>query len=225
MLEENTYNYPRFKASFYAEKGFAGPKSGDSFIDFALFNIDGEYVDLKRYLGKWVVLETGSITCPQYVANIPLVKQLQEKYPQVVFLLLYVREAHPGNKITNHHSVEEKRQRALLAQGFGEFRHALIDDLQGTFHTSLGGKPNMVYILNPKHQVVFRSDWNIPSTIEKILEKADPSFFITKEHNEPKLASPLLSLKVVSQAGFMALWDLFIGLPQILWLHLNKQNK
>ena len=80
--------------------------------NFSVRDQNGEEVSLEDYRGKWVVLETGSITCAMYVKNIPGIKRLQNKYPDVEFLLVYVREAHPGSRLGPHESNEQKIERA-----------------------------------------------------------------------------------------------------------------
>ena len=49
---------------------------------------------LEDFKGKWVVIETESITCSMYVKNFGGVAKLREKYPDVEFLRVYMREAH-----------------------------------------------------------------------------------------------------------------------------------
>ena len=61
------YNYKRFKTSNYEYEKFPGPKAGDPMLDFSMSCLDGTIVNLADYKGKWVVIETGSLTCPMYV--------------------------------------------------------------------------------------------------------------------------------------------------------------
>ena len=58
------YNYERFKTSNYEYAKFPGPKAGDSLLDFPMTRLDGATVNLADYKGQWVVIETGSLTCP-----------------------------------------------------------------------------------------------------------------------------------------------------------------
>ena len=79
------YNYQRFKTSNYEYEKFPGPKAGSTMLNFAMTGLDGEAVNLADYKGKWVVIETGSLTCPMFVKNINPIKKLRAKYPDVVF--------------------------------------------------------------------------------------------------------------------------------------------
>ncbi len=218
------YNYPRFKAEYYRIDGFAGPHAGEDFPAWRWVDAEGAPIDLEQYRGKWVVIETGSITCPQYIANIDRMKALQKKFPEAVFLLLYVREAHPGPKISAHESMEAKTKTAQSTAGYGEERKILVDTVEGDCHLAIGGRPNMVYVLNPDLKVVFRSDWNVPELIEKILSQNDPEAIDQRERFEPKLAPPILALKVVGRAGLPALWDLFLGLPELVRQHYTTKT-
>ena len=58
------YNYKRFRPSNYDYGNFAGPKPGEEILDFTLRSLDGKEAKLTDFKGQWVVLETGSLTCP-----------------------------------------------------------------------------------------------------------------------------------------------------------------
>jgi Iodothyronine deiodinase len=218
------YNYARFKPKFYDLEHFPGPKPGEKFPSIQLNDGKGNEIPIDHYKGEWVVIETGSVTCPQYVANINFMKDLQEKYPKVEFLLLYIREAHPGNKIPSHKTFEEKCMRANLSKKYDEFRPAFIDDLDGHTHKKLGMLPNCIYILNPEQVVVFRSDWNVPMEIDRVLKKSDPEAIFLDDHFEPKPAPPLLATKVLLNAGWESFLDLILGLPKLINMHFKTKN-
>ena len=151
------YNYKRFRPSNYDYGNFAGPKPGEEILDFTLRSLDGKEAKLTDFKGQWVVLETGSLTCPMYVKNINPVKQVVQKYPDVQFLVIYIREAHPGTRRGCHQSMEEKIILAReMQQEYGEVRSVLVDDLDGSMHQAYGSFPNMVYVINPKGEVVYR---------------------------------------------------------------------
>ena len=122
------YNYNRFKTSNYDYEKFPGPKAGETMLDFTLHNMAGDEVKLSDYKGQWVVLETGSLTCPMYVKNIKPIDKLKEKYPDVKFLVVYVREAHPGSRRGAHEDLAQKTEMAKEVQSdYGEKRDILID--------------------------------------------------------------------------------------------------
>ena len=55
-----------------------------------------------------MVLETGSSTCSMYTKNIPDMKGIEEEFPDVKFLMIYVQEAHPGERLGAHKNWEGK---------------------------------------------------------------------------------------------------------------------
>ena len=121
-------------------------------LDFTLCSLDGKEAKLTDFKGQWVVLETGSLTCPMYVKNINPIKQVVQKYPDVQFLVIYIREAHPGTRRGPHQTMGEKiygcpRNAAGIRRGI---RRVLVDDLDGSMHQAYGSFPNMVYVINPR---------------------------------------------------------------------------
>ena len=173
------YNYNRFKTSNYDYEKFPGPKAGETMLDFTLHTMDGEKVSLSDYKGQWVVLETGSLTCPMYVKNIKPIDKVKEKYPDVKFLVVYVREAHPGSRRGAHEDLEAKTEMAREVQAdYGEKRDILVDDVDGTMHQAYGSFPNMIYIIDPEGTVVYRCDWSFAKHIDRVLQdrpNIDPS--------------------------------------------------
>lgn len=228
------YNYSRFKVSNYEYEKFPGPKAGEKMLDFTLHTMDGNEISLSDFKGKWLVLETGSLTCPMYVKNIRPIGELTEKYPDVEFVVVYVREAHPGSRRGAHSSVQEKTSFAAeMKEEFNENRRVLIDDLNGSMHQACGSFPNMIYIIDPEGTVVYRCDWSFAKKIDQILQNR-PEI----NHNERIqiiTAAPWIMVPVTLKGGWDALWDLVIELPGVIighlmvdiprWLGLNKKNK
>lgn len=214
------YNYQRFKTSNYDYEKFPGPKAGDSMLDFPLTGLDGATVNLADYQGKWVVIETGSLTCPMYVKNINPFKLLRAKYPDVAFLVVYVREAHPGSRTNSHKSLADKIARAKETQAaYGDDRETLVDDLAGSMHQAYGSFPNMAYVIDPEGRVVYRCDWAFAQLIEGVLE--DRPNLNPTERKQIITAAPWVMIPVCLKGGWDALWDLVIALPGILWGHLK----
>ena len=219
-MGKTEYNYKRYKMSEYDLGAFPGSKAGELAENFTVCDQNGKPVSLYDFRGKWVVLETGSITCAMYVKNIPGIKELQVKYPDVEFLLVYVREAHPGSRLGPHQSNGQKIERAeKLQQFYDEPRKILIDDLQGKMHKAYGELPNMVYIIDPDGRIIYRSDWAFPKRIDKILQNRDK--INTNEHVQIITAAPWIMIPVVLRGGWDALWDISIALPTIIVAHLK----
>lgn len=214
------YNYGRFKTSNYEYEKFPGPKAGEDMLDFTLHTLDGEAVRLSDYRGQWLVLETGSLTCPMYVKNIRPIDKLAQKYPDVTFLVVYVREAHPGSRRGAHKNLQDKTSLAKETKAeYKEPRQVLVDDVEGSMHQAYGAFPNMVYIIDPNGKVVYRCDWSFAKHIDRILsnrpnvDKAERVQIIT--------AAPWIMIPVTLKGGWDALWDLIVALPGILIGHLK----
>lgn len=86
-------------------------------------------------------------------------------------VFIYVREAHPGEHYPAHAAFEQKLQHARdFRERVGVTRPILVDDLEGTTHRAFGTLPNMTYILNAAHTVIFRANWTDPLTIKFALD-------------------------------------------------------
>ncbi|MHA2101614.1 MAG: peroxiredoxin family protein, partial [Candidatus Kariarchaeaceae archaeon] len=103
--EIKTYNYFHFNAKEETKSEFMGPDIGEIAPDFVAYTINGDEIRLSDYKGKTVVIESGSYTCPSFIGYINPMNKLSLQYSDVEFLVLYVREAHPGSKIGPHQSM------------------------------------------------------------------------------------------------------------------------
>lgn len=220
MVARMDYNYTRFKVSNYDYEQFPGPKAGEEMVDFPLTTLDGKDVRLSDYHGQWMVIETGSLTCPMYVKNIRPIDKLTVNYPDVAFLVVYVREAHPGSRRGAHDNIGDKTQLAKeMKTEFGETRDVLLDGVDGAFHKAYGSFPNMVYVINPEGKVVYRCDWSFAKKIEEVLENRP--HLNTQERVQIITAAPWIMIPVTLKGGWDALWDLIIELPGVLIGHLK----
>jgi len=179
MFGMRPYNYESFSGrdmlKHAARTGFrSGPKPGDRAPGFELRSLDGEKISLSDFEGeKNVVLTFGSATCPFAAASIHGMNDLYDDYAEdVQFLFVYVREAHPGERMPAHRSIDDKRH---AASHFGEEEEIempiLIDELDGHVHRKYGKMPNSTYVIDKTGRVAFRSLWTKPSVIEEALDE------------------------------------------------------
>jgi hypothetical protein len=78
----------------------------------------------------------------------------------VEFLLVYVREAHPGERYPAHKTQEQKIRDAKDLGRFEKIRATILaDDLEGTIHRNYGQQPNMLYVIDKEGRVFFRALW------------------------------------------------------------------
>ena len=216
-----TYNLGRFRLSDFDLTQFPGPKAGQSAPDFELTGLDGEPVRLSSFRGHWLVLETASISCMMYARNVDKIGMLRQKYPEIEWLLVYVREAHPGRRRPAHQNMMQKLALARsLKVDFGETRTTAVDTLSGDMHRAYGSLPNMVYVLNPDGDVVYRCDWLSVPELDTVLGQRPHT-----ETNEHTLTDDLhypsvwLTAKILWRSGFVAIWDFLRAVPHLLPTH------
>jgi hypothetical protein len=74
--------------------------------------------------------------------------------------MIKVREAHPGGTIGQAQTFEEKRSQALALKSHHNFPFEVaIDDIDGTFHSSLDSRPNSAYVIDPSGTILFHAQW------------------------------------------------------------------
>lgn len=219
---EMIYNRPRFTVMQYDWDVFKGPRAGEHAIDFPLTDLDGNEVRISDFRGKWLVIETGSSTCSMYTKNIPGMKLLRAQHPDVTFVVIYVREAHPGERLHQHRTFDEKMNAArTLAPKYDEDRTILVDQLPGKFHITYGAMPNIVYVINPEGIVHYRCNW---ATVDGLAEAlADRDNINTNEHADMhKLKASRgvwIAVKTMLTGGIIALGDFVAALPKLARHH------
>lgn len=213
------YNYARFDADYYSLDEFPGPRAGEPMPDLTLWTLDGERVRLHDFLTSTLVLDAGSLSCPMYVNNLPDMRELAQRHPEVRWLALYVREAHPGSDLEPHHSLDDKISNARRTlRDEDEFRTILVDDLEGTAHRTLGALPNILYVVDEEGTVRFRADWARPGELETVLS-GERGEVHERWHFEPRKPNPRLAFRVLRRSGWNALFDLLKDLPRLFWMH------
>ncbi len=180
MFGLKPYNYATFSKDLLIKdigksKITGGPKPGERAPDFEARTLEGDEVRLSDYEGeKNVVLTFGSATCPFTASSVHGMNDLYDELrgENVQFLFVYVREAHPGERLPAHASVQEKVRAAEL------FRHEeevampiVVDDLKGSIHKKYGKFPNATYLVDRSGRVSFRSLWTRPRAIRAAVEE------------------------------------------------------
>jgi hypothetical protein len=89
------------------------------------------------------------------------------RFEEFQWVLIYTREAHPGELVGAHATFADKLACAQRFQQRWQIqRTILVDDLAGSVHRAYGGLPNMTYIVAQSGHVVFRADWTDAHTLE-----------------------------------------------------------
>jgi hypothetical protein len=146
MFGLQKYNYENFTKALLTKEilldRFGGPQAGKRAPEFTARTLDGGEVTLSDYRGKSnVVLTFGSATCPFTAASIAGMNRLSEDYggQEVEFLFVYVREAHPGERLPAHNSLEDKLYAAeVLRREEALVMPILVDGLRGGIHRKYG---------------------------------------------------------------------------------------
>jgi peroxiredoxin len=174
------YNYESFSRDTLAKdmaatKFVSGPKPGEGAPDFEAETLDGDTIQLSDYRGeKNVVLTFGSATCPMTAGSIGGMNDLYDEYngDDVQFLFVYVREAHPGEDLPAHESVDDKLAAAEKLRDEEDIEMPIIvDDLKGSIHRKYAKLPNPTYIIDKSGRIAFRALWTQPDRVEDALEE------------------------------------------------------
>lgn len=138
------------------------PAPGDRVPDFELPLLGGGHFRSTDLANSGpTLLIFGSSTCPVTDNAAPGLNRLYQQFEsRVRFVLVNVREAHPGEAFPQPKTMDAKlghaRQlRDLHGVGF----EVAVDDLDGSLHRALGPKPNSAYLLGVDGTILFRAHW------------------------------------------------------------------
>jgi peroxiredoxin len=213
------YNYRRFDPADYMFDRFTGLAAGEKYVDCELTTLDGTTVHLSDYLDRPIVLETGSVTCPMYAQAVTPMQEFAAQYPEMNFLVLYVREAHPGDRTQAHDAFDDKCYNAQrLRATYGERRTVLIDSVDGHGHQEFGSLPNSIYVIDIDGTVLFRSTWNNTDKLPAILSALRAKRSFDTSDFKPISPNPLWI------GGPLAIRDFVKGLPRLLTMHRHAGN-
>ena len=225
LAVEAGYNYPRFRSEFYDFEAFEASEEGERFRDATLWTLEGERVRLSDYLrDKPLVLETGSITCPMYAASAGPMQEIAAKYANDLdFVLMYVREAHPGERTKAHSDLEAKIATAKRsAAHHGDRRTTLVDDPQGNAHRLWGAMPNSVFVIAPDGTVVYRTMWNNTDKLDPILGEIARGGRVEPNDLKPVPPFSMHATRTLLIGGWKALWDFYAGIVGLVGKHRKR---
>lgn len=136
--------------------------TGEVFPDFDLRTTTGQQIKKSDFINeKPLLMVFGSLTCPMTTSAIPTLNRLYQQYgDKVEFIMLDVREAHPGERIPQPETMVQKQINAkALKHHFDMPWTVATDDIDGNLHRSLDTKPNAVFLMDKNGNIVFRSIW------------------------------------------------------------------
>jgi len=168
MFGFRPYNYDRFTKEMLLNdvakaKFGAGPDPGDRAPNFTAGTLDDGEVELSDFRGKKnVLLVFGSATCPFTASSIEGLNELYDDYKDqdVAFFFVYVREAHPGDRLPSHEDIHDKMRAAEFFRDEEEVEMPiLVDDLKGSIHRKYGSLPNPAFLVDKSGHIAFRCLW------------------------------------------------------------------
>ncbi len=138
------------------------PGPGDRVPDFDLPTLDGGRFR-STDLGETgpALLIFGSYTCPVTDSAAPGLNELHARFgDRVRFVMVDVREAHPGKAVPQPETLDGKMANAGRLRDLHSFEFELaVDGIDGSFHRALSPKPNSAYVLGKDGAILFRAQW------------------------------------------------------------------
>jgi len=153
-------------------------------------------------------------------------EQLYKEYGRrgFEFFLVYTREAHPGEKVPAHSSLDEKIQNACRLRDEEKLTvPILVDSMDGAVHQSYGASDltnstcPRLHIIDKDGRVIFKATWTdaqeLRLTIEDLLEREArvAEGYRLKEGTIEKIQFPLRDLperkRVLGRAGEGSITD------------------
>ena len=224
--DNRAYGYRRFTPQEYDFTVDIGLQAGDRYQDVALTTLSGKTVRLSDYVtDKPLVLETGSMTCPMYAQSVPPMQRLMAKYPNLDHVLIYVREAHPGELQPQHQTLTDKIDAASKTKRrYRDGRTVLVDDVAGSAHRYYGAMPNSIFVIAPDGKILFRSIWNNAEDMEAILRAVSQGEPIVSRELKAVPPFSLGAVRTLFMGGSVAVWDFVRGLPRLVSNHKKVGN-
>ncbi|CAN5444368.1 hypothetical protein BH23ACT9_BH23ACT9_34560 [soil metagenome] len=138
----------------------ASPAPGDALPILDLETTAGYRITVSS-LDRPHLFVFGSRTCPMTVSARDGLHKLHGQFGDAIrFVLVQVREAHPGELIPQPSSFAQKREHATRLKTELEIPFDVaVDDIDGSFHRSLDPKPNAAYLVGTDGVILFRSQW------------------------------------------------------------------
>ncbi len=206
-------------ADMYYSRDDPGP--GDRVPDFDLPTLGGGHfrsTDLGESGPALMIF--GSYTCPMTDSVAPGLNQLHVRFgDRVRFVMVDVREAHPGKAVPQPKTLEEKTAHAEQLRDLHAFRFEVaVDDINGTLHRALSPKPNSAYVLGKDGTILFRAQWaNDTKALAEALE-AIAAGESPRRSQSGGLLRPMLRLlrdvaPVLDRAGRGAWGDMWRAAP------------
>ncbi len=231
------YNYDHFRPSVLLKDAKRAIKPegvvpGDIAPDFELRDTAGRAWRLSELRGKPVVLITGSATCPLTHGSVFGLKNVYAALgDQAHWFYLYVREAHPGERLPSHRSYEQKREQAEF------FRRAdqvpwpvLVDDITGPVAHPYTKLPNAQFLIDADGRVAFRGDVahgpTLYRALDQLLRQGGRGVVPEGDDSVPHMLGPTaFGWDGIRRGGDVSVRDVWHAVPMAANLWLGNKMK
>jgi hypothetical protein len=180
VADGDDYNYHHFNGGVIARdmKRVVSPEGavpGNLAPGFELRDSEGRDWRLDGLRGRPVVLITGSGTCPMTHGSLFGLKEVYREFRSTTqWFYLYVREAHPGERIPAHESYEQKRDQAERFRRMdGVPWPVLVDDVDGAVAQQYTLLPNAQFVIDAEGFIAFRGNFAHGPSLYRALEQLD----------------------------------------------------
>ncbi len=150
----------------------------------------------------------------------PLLKALHAEFgDRIEFVMLHVREAHPGERYDQPETVEEKMRHARELKRRDQLPWPVaVDDTEGTVHRMLDEKPNAAYLMDPNGVVVFRSLWagdvsRLREALESVSRGERPARRESQHRLVPMARGVGTMREMLERSGPRATRDMWLSAP------------
>ena len=147
--------------------------------------------------------------------------RLEQRYGDCVqFVLLQVREAHPGAEVDQPYTLRDKVQHAqLMRKTYDVGWPVLVDDVDGTLHLQLDTEPNSLHIIAPDGEILYRALFAGAVGVENAIAAVAAGEQPTKKSSQsllPILNSVGFMHDTVVRAGAGAYSDMVKAVPPMV---------
>ncbi|MEM9192646.1 MAG: DUF5336 domain-containing protein [Myxococcota bacterium] len=229
----SAYNYRNFEYRHYLDPTPPTHEVGTELPDVTLYNLSGAPTPLSELTRERpLLIEVGSWSSTAFLTHQEEMDSLSQDTDKVRFIIVYGREAHPGNALLPFMSLEEKLARARdMSAALGTPREVFVDDLEGSFQRLIGTHPNPVALVGVDRVLAARADWNKPDQLVplvEVLHAGDGEAFrvspVDVRGNPPSGADFGLTYGTLQRAGIDAMGDFLVHMTPLAFERVKAEQ-
>jgi len=199
-------------------------EAGQKFPGFELMSPDGEPIRSDDLMSdadsRGFLMITGSLTCPMTIGSLDDLRELHAEFGDVVpFVLLYVREGHPGENYPQPKIYADKVEHArMMRESYDLPWPVAVDSIDGNLHRALDTQPNSAHLIDREGNVVFRALFagdvrSLREAVERLAKGKEIGKGQTGAFLGPVIPAIGHITAVIDTAGAAAWRDLWMAAP------------